>query len=136
MVEKTLRTAWTGLESELKRRALLLLVAVVLVSAFGSVIAATYAYNIVKKFENVAVEPAGREIGVFAPIEKLCPSGWKNTTTESEHGFVPSCSQGGWLVIVHPDGKFNYGLHEVTPGVFAPNFEFEAGKVPGWPVGR
>lgn len=46
-------------------------------AAIGGLLWVTYVYNPVKKIENVAVEPAGREVGIFSPGLK-CPTGWEN----------------------------------------------------------
>ena len=63
-----------------------------------------------------------------APASRLCPAGWRDTSSRDEHTVVMSCSKDGWLVIVDQGGGFQYALQDGAPA-----FETDARRVIGWP---
>lgn len=74
------------------------------------------------------LDNAGDVTGIgSAPSERLCPEGWQDTSQVAADTIVQSCSRGGWLVIVNPDGSMNYAWDGKSP-----DFEFDPSKVPSW----
>lgn len=58
-----------------------------------------------------------------------CNPGWDNVSTRSEHTVNFVCKRGDWLVVLKPDGAFNHGWQDDTPGA---QFIFDPAGVPGW----
>ena len=74
----------------------------------------------VERIEDAVSAPA-------APIEQLCPSGWRDTSSAVIDIVVKSCSKDNWLVVLSQDGNFSHAWKDGSP-----DFVFDSSKVPGW----
>lgn len=94
----------------------------------GLVLSLWCAFTVINYFV-VVVKVGDGDIHVArAPVAE-CPSGWKDTSNRDEHSPVFSCSRQGWLVILHPDGSFNYAWKD-----FSADFTYNQLEVSGWPA--
>jgi hypothetical protein len=64
-----------------------------------------------------------------APSESRCPGGWDYNSYVIQDATIESCAQDPWVVVLHPDGSFNYGLNTGDPTAVE---QFDPQAVPGW----
>lgn len=86
--------------------------------AVACVLFATYAYNPFKKFENSVIEPAGQEIGIFAP-DLSCPSDWDSLATgyDPERGTQSlGCIRGNLVAYLNEQGSLV--VHDIVANKF------------------
>ena len=105
--------------------------------ALVAIVVSTYAYNVVQKAENAAVEPVAKEINAalgLGLITGSCPDGWSHSNITDAHAAGETCFRDPWVVVMYPppnDKKANYGFNTADPtGVTVPCRE-----IPGWPEG-
>ena len=58
-----------------------------------------------------------------------CNEGWTYRPSDDPDRRILACVNGNWVVVLNPDGSFNYGLLTTDPNA---SEVFDASKVPGW----
>lgn len=93
---------------------------------FMALVFAWLAVNPVEEAADHVGEPVAASLGL---TNKLCPSGWKETSSSDEHARILSCEKDGWLVVLKDDEAFSHAVQLDTPGS---EIVFNEAAVPGW----
>ena len=100
----------------------------VVVTVAGLTFVATIEFNPAEPVVDAVGDVTGIASSPTAP-PPVCPKGWGDSSSRSGDMVIKSCTRGDWLVVLKPEGNFDYGTLIAVGG----RFEEDSTKVDGWP---